>query len=312
MADLDIKFELNPASIFANCPEDPGVYTIEDGAGDVLLIAFANNLTQGVTRHLPENEMRSDEVRERARFFRIFLTEDKGQIPRIFDAYVRQKKRFPAGMPEAPQGSEWCGRPDPGAASRATAPAPAPPPPAPPRARTTGPVSPLPESTLERSGMGEAPRSHEAPVPVDPAGSDPAPRRPGLNVVLLDDDIQVLVLMKEFLELEGHRVYAAANRKMFAEACRVRPLDVLVLDYHIPDVPPEQAIEAAKMINPKVLMLLITGTADKDLAYNLLGQGVRKIFPKPFSMKMLSKAIHEAQDSGAFQGAPARGAQSGT
>ena len=39
--------------------------------------------------------------------------------------------------------------------------------------------------------------------------------------------------------------------------------------------------------------IMITGTTHKEQAYELLQAGVRKIFPKPFSMKMLARAIEE-------------------
>ncbi len=263
MADLDIRFELNPASIFQNCPEDPGLYVLEDEAGDLLLVDYANNLTQGVTKHLPENEMKSEVIRLRARYFRFFLTEDRAELARQFDRWVRRKGAFPLGMSEAPKGSDWYGRPDPSAAARAEPPA----------------------STRESPAI---------PTGVVPASSPRGATRGGdrpLEVLLVDDEVQLLVLMKEFLEMEGIRVRAAANARMLADALRTGPVDAVVMDFHLPDLKPEAVLEAIRRLAPQALVLLITATEEKEQAYGLLEKGVRKIFPKPFSMKMLTRTI---------------------
>lgn len=253
MADLDVRYDLNPASIFQNCPEDSGVYTIESAEGDVLFIAFTRNLTQGVTRHLPENELRNQVIASRGRFFRFYLTEDEAFLAQIFDAYVQRKGRFPAGMQKAPQGSAWAGKRPPGGAA----------------------TSPQPEP--------EAPSQ----PPAEAAGAG------ARTVILVDDDVQLLVLMKELLEVEGHKVYAAANGKMLTKAVAVPHVDVLVLDYHLADLTARQVIDTVRKHHPEVLIFMITGTTHKEQAYELLQAGVRKIFPKPFSMKMLARAIRE-------------------
>lgn len=252
MADLDVRYDLDPASIFQNCPEDSGVYTIESSEGDVLFIAFTRNLTQGVTRHLPENELRNQVVASRGRYFRFFLTEDEAFLAQIFDAYVERKGRFPAGMKTAPANSKWVGKSPPG------------------------------EAVVEA-----APIQAQSHPPQ--AGAAPGQR----TVVIVDDDVQLLVLMKELLEIEGHKVYAAANRKMLTKAVAVPHVDVLVLDYHLADLSAREVIETLRGKHPGILIFMITGTTHKEEAYELLQAGVQKIFPKPFSMKMLARAIQE-------------------
>jgi CheY-like chemotaxis protein len=265
LSELDVRFELNPMAVFRNCPEDPGVYTIESKEGDVLLLAYARNLTQAVTRHLPENELKNEVVRRRGRFFRFFLTDDEGYVAKIFDTYVSRKGRFPDGMPQAPEGSEWFGKPSPS------------------RRKATSD----PQPKVETAPLG-------VPLPLDESSSSPPGRsRVSRNVLLVDDDVQLLVLMKELLEIEGHRVYAAANMKMLRKALEVSPLHVLVLDYHLQDMTAIHVIETLKGLFPEILIFLITGTQYKEEAYLLLKQGVSKIFPKPFSMKMLSRAIED-------------------
>lgn len=274
MSDLDVRFELNPAAIFQNCPEDSGVYTIESAEGDVLWIAYSRNLTQGVTKHLPENELRNEVVARRGRFFRFFLTEDTSYLAQIFDAYVQRKGRFPLGMTTPPEGSRWVGKSSPGES-------------APPPATAPAASDHLPHvAAAGRPGEGMVLGSNPAPRAM-------AARETPLNILLVDDDVQLLVLMKELLEVDGHKVYAAANKKMLSEALKVNPVHVLILDYHLSDLTAEQVIQAVLGRHPRALVLLITGTHQKEEAYGLLELGVKKIFPKPFSMKMLSRSILE-------------------
>jgi CheY-like chemotaxis protein len=267
VSDLDLRYELNSLGVFQNCPQDTGVYTIESLEGDVLYLSYARNLTQSVTRHLPENELKNEIIARKGRFFRFFLTDDETYVGKIFDTYVSRKGRFPQGMTAAPLGSDWHGKPPPSPKQVDAAPAPAP------------ALAPSDRS----SGLEPLDLSLE---PIEEKNS-------ARNVLLVDDDVQLLVLMKELLEIDGHRVYAAANKKMLAKALEVNPIHVLILDYHLEDMTAIQVIENVKKAFPEVLIFLITGTQHKEEAYLLLKQGVKKIFPKPFSMKMLNRAVLE-------------------
>lgn len=259
MGELDIRFELNPAKVFQTCPEESGVYTIEDREGDVLLIAHATNLAQAVTRHLPENELRNVEIRKHGRYFRFFLTEDPEEVSRIFDVYVERRGRFPRGMAEAPEASRWAGKPDPGASS-------------------VGPPA--------------AP-SGEGPAAARPAASPEAQVGPrSARVLLIASEVQLLVLMKEYLELEGHQVSACANPKMFEDASKAGvPFDVAVVELGVPGLQTGEVLGRVRAGNPEALLLLVTDPQHRDQAYALIQSGVRKIFPKPFSMKMLCREI---------------------
>ncbi|MEJ7712646.1 MAG: response regulator [Pyrinomonadaceae bacterium] len=55
-----------------------------------------------------------------------------------------------------------------------------------------------------------------------------------LTVLLVEDDIEIRALLKEFLESRGHKIVEAANGKQAIEASTLIRPDIILLDLFMP------------------------------------------------------------------------------
>ena len=55
------------------------------------------------------------------------------------------------------------------------------------------------------------------------------------KVLVVDDDINVLSLLKEYLENTGFKVFAANNGDQAIEIFKTEKLDILILDVMLPN-----------------------------------------------------------------------------
>lgn len=256
---------LDRLTILSEAPEDSGIYVLESEEGRILFIDWADNLAQALRAHLPEST-KDPLLRRQARYYRVMNTTMRENLVRIFDEFVQLEHAFPVGNKEAPYGSRWYGEPDPGGA----------------RKKATEAAGPTPVAETV---------APERPSP---------PRAEDFHVLVVDDEPQVLILVKEFLEMEGFTVFAAANERQAAQIALKSSIHVALLDYRIGNVTAEKLLLALKKHHPEIVLMIITADSNKEGIYELLRLGVAKIFPKPFSMKLLVRAIAEVRERRAF------------
>ena len=108
----------------------------------------------------------------------------------------------------------------------------------------------------------------------------------GFKVLVVDDDINVLSLLKEYLENTGFKVFAANNGDKAIEIFKTEKLDILILDVMLPN---KDGFEITKEIrqNSNIPILMLTARVeefDKILGFEL---GIDDYVTKPFSPKEL-------------------------
>ena len=106
------------------------------------------------------------------------------------------------------------------------------------------------------------------------------------KVLVVDDDINVLSLLKEYLENTGFKVFAANNGDQAIEIIKTEKLDILFLDVMLPN---KDGFEITKEIrqNSNIPILMLTARVeefDKILGFEL---GIDDYVTKPFSPKEL-------------------------
>jgi len=106
------------------------------------------------------------------------------------------------------------------------------------------------------------------------------------KVLVVDDDINVLSLLKEYLENTGFKVFAANNGDKAIEIFKTEKLDILILDVMLPN---KDGFDITKEIrqNSNIPILMLTARVeefDKILGFEL---GIDDYVTKPFSPKEL-------------------------
>jgi two-component system KDP operon response regulator KdpE len=126
---------------------------------------------------------------------------------------------------------------------------------------------------------------------VEGSGNVTAP----LRVLVVDDEPLICWSIAETLEAEGDIVTeahtgAAALREL-AEARE--PLDVVILDYNLPDVRNLNLLSTLRRLSPASRVILMSAHVRPEIVDEALDLGASRFLDKPFDMRILPALVHE-------------------
>ena len=114
------------------------------------------------------------------------------------------------------------------------------------------------------------------------------------QILAIDDEKDILEIIKAALEGEGFRVHTAASPNegiaYYEEHANV--IDLVLLDYIMPDMTGDAVFECLQNIRPDVRVLLLTA-CDDHVAKKLFAQGLRGYMQKPFYLDDLIARVRE-------------------
>ena len=111
------------------------------------------------------------------------------------------------------------------------------------------------------------------------------------NILLIEDDIEIIKMLRNYLTKEGYDVSAALNGLDGITLFRQSAFDIVVVDIMMPKL---DGIEVIKLIreNSSVPILIMSAKdSDVDKAIGL-GFGADDYIAKPFSLVITSYSIH--------------------
>lgn len=109
------------------------------------------------------------------------------------------------------------------------------------------------------------------------------------KLLIVDDDKELVKMLKYYFELRGYLVYTAKDGKEALEKIAITP-DLILLDINMPYI---SGIEVCKLIRNKVscpILFLTAKVEEEDIVNGLLSGGDDYI-TKPFSLKELEARI---------------------
>ena len=109
------------------------------------------------------------------------------------------------------------------------------------------------------------------------------------KILLVDDDIELLKMLKNFLEIKQYTVLIAENGSLALKQIEKNP-DIILLDVNMPQI---DGIEVCRRIRDKVScpILFLTARVDEQDRINGLLSGGDDYILKPFSLKELEARI---------------------
>lgn len=124
----------------------------------------------------------------------------------------------------------------------------------------------------------------------------PPPDDAEVHVLLVDDEANLLRVLKRGLELAGFTVTAVPDAAAAAEALArpgARP-DVLVTDLSMPKTSGIELARDARAAHPDMPVLLCTGFVHPELEQEAREAGVTRLLDKPLQVRGLADVIREA------------------
>jgi len=111
------------------------------------------------------------------------------------------------------------------------------------------------------------------------------------QILIVDDDAALLECYVESFS-DTYRVVTAQTGRVAIELVKRRgDIDLVVIDYQLSDMSGIDVMKEIKDVEPSVLVLIVTGYGDEDLAVEAFRSGARDYLKKPFSMSELSTKI---------------------
>ena len=113
-------------------------------------------------------------------------------------------------------------------------------------------------------------------------------------VLAIDDEPEILEILKQCLESEGFQVLTAQGPKSGLEVYEKRrqEIGVVLLDYVMPEMNGDLAFECLQQINPDVRVILLTACED-HVARKMFDDGLRGYIQKPFYLDDLLHRVRE-------------------
>jgi putative two-component system response regulator len=109
------------------------------------------------------------------------------------------------------------------------------------------------------------------------------------KILIADDDQQILAVLKELLELEGHLILLARDGEEAVAKALADPPDLVLMDVHMPKMSGCDAVGVLKMSPATALVpiVLITGSATRDDRVAALKAGCDDFLSKPIDAEEL-------------------------
>lgn len=117
------------------------------------------------------------------------------------------------------------------------------------------------------------------------------------SILVIDDDVQILWVIRKILEKEGHKVISAQDGKMGLQLYRNAPYDLVITDMIMPNKSGINLISDILRDYPEARIIAISGGGAIEAERYLQiakSLGVARTLTKPFSMQTLLEVVNEA------------------
>ncbi len=117
-----------------------------------------------------------------------------------------------------------------------------------------------------------------------------------MNIVIIDNDLSLLRSLELTLAREGHCVTAFEDpRQALFHFVRNNPVDVLLLDYSMPEMNGDELLDMLKTELPADCRIVMM-SAHCDLRYRIDSKrlGINTLLCKPLNLSVLKQALTES------------------
>ncbi len=120
------------------------------------------------------------------------------------------------------------------------------------------------------------------------------------TILVVDDEQLIRWSLSERLAQEGYRVVEAATAKDALAAC-CADIDLVLLDYRLPDSDGLSVLKAIKASEPDVPVILLTAFSSIETAVEAMKQGAYHYANKPFNLDELVMVVQKALETTALR-----------
>jgi two-component system response regulator (stage 0 sporulation protein F) len=116
---------------------------------------------------------------------------------------------------------------------------------------------------------------------------------PKKKILIVDDAGPVVVLCVNVLQALGYAVKGANRGETAVELMRREPFDLMVLDYKMPGMSGFEVFEQARVLHPRMAVVLVTGHGTPEIINEANRLGFQAILLKPFTSDELRGTVEK-------------------
>jgi DNA-binding NtrC family response regulator len=113
------------------------------------------------------------------------------------------------------------------------------------------------------------------------------------DILIVDDDPDILSILREILELNGFTVATSADAADAIQKIQETPFRIALLDIKLPDMEGTSLLSEIGKIRPSTKCIMVTGFASLDNAILSLNSGAAAYVMKPVDPAKLISIIKE-------------------
>jgi len=115
----------------------------------------------------------------------------------------------------------------------------------------------------------------------------------GLKVLLVDDEEDILEVIRDRLEANGFTVVTAGTGLEALRKFSSEQFDGVFLDIRMPEIDGMQALEEIRKRDNKIPVVILTSSATQEVAVKAIAKGANEYILKPFEWEDLKAKIEK-------------------
>ena len=114
---------------------------------------------------------------------------------------------------------------------------------------------------------------------------------PGSKILVVDDDPNVVKLVRLYLERDGHEVIEAEDGAEAVEAYKKHKPDAVLLDITMPVMDGMEALKKILEIDPDAKVAMVTAMGQQQVIMEAIKMGAKDFVVKPFDADRIQTAL---------------------
>ena len=116
------------------------------------------------------------------------------------------------------------------------------------------------------------------------------------RVLVVDDDAVIREGLRRVLNMEGYAVETQPNGRLAMDRLQETTFDLLITDLKMPGMNGMEVLQAVRVLQPEMPVILITGFAAVDNAVDAMKNGAADYLSKPFANEEIVAKVRKALD----------------
>jgi two-component system response regulator HydG len=112
--------------------------------------------------------------------------------------------------------------------------------------------------------------------------------------MIIDDEINICTLLSKFLGKHGFKVDTTMSGASALKMMKEKPYDLVLCDYRLKDTDGAQLLQDIRQINPRTIVIIITGYTDVRVAVEMVKNGAYDYLSKPLYPDEILNLVHKA------------------